>query len=59
MDMDSFLPIDRHPRPRAVVEAQADALRGVTRSHGGLVALFDAEHDLATELGRPDWLEAA
>jgi len=59
VDVDSFLPIDRHPRPRAEVEAQADALRAVARSHRGLVALFGAEQDLPTELGRPDWLEAA
>jgi uncharacterized protein (DUF58 family) len=59
VDVDSFLPIDRHPRPRAAVEAQAGVLRAVTRAHGGLVALFDAGDDLASELGRPDWLEAA
>ena len=59
VDADSFLPIDRRPRPRADVEAQVDALRAVARSHGALVALFGADHDLATELGRPDWLEAA
>jgi uncharacterized protein (DUF58 family) len=59
VDADSFLPIERHPRPRAAVEAQTAVLRAVTRSHGGFVALFDADHDLATELGRPDWLEAA
>jgi uncharacterized protein (DUF58 family) len=59
VDGDSFLPIDRHPRPRAQVEAQADVLRAVARSHGGLVALFGSDQDLPTELGRPDWLEAA
>jgi hypothetical protein len=59
VDGDSFLPIDRHPRPRAQVEAQADVLRAVARSYGGLVALFGSDQDLPTELGRPDWLEAA
>jgi uncharacterized protein (DUF58 family) len=59
VDADSFLPIDRHTRPRAEVEAQGAVLRALTRSHGGFLALFDADHDLATELGRPDWLEAA
>jgi hypothetical protein len=57
--MDSFLPIDRRPRPRAEVEAQGDALRALARSHGASLALFDADQDLPTELGRPDWLEAA
>jgi uncharacterized protein (DUF58 family) len=59
VDMDSFLPIDRRPRPRAEVEAQGDALRALARSHGASLALFDADQDLPTELGRPDWLEAA
>ena len=59
VDMDSFLPIDRRSRPRAEVEARADALRALARSHGALLALFDAEQDLPAELGRPDWLEAA
>jgi len=59
VDVDSFLPIDRHPRPRGEVEAQADVLRAAARPHGGLVALLGADQDLATELGRPDWLEAA
>jgi uncharacterized protein (DUF58 family) len=59
VDMDSFLPIDRRPRPRAEVEAQTHALRALARSHGSLLALFDADHDLPAELGRPDWLEAA
>jgi uncharacterized protein (DUF58 family) len=59
VDGDSFLPIDRHPRPRAEVEARADVLRAVALSHGALVALLGADHDLGTELGRPDWLEAA
>ncbi|HUL80006.1 MAG TPA: DUF58 domain-containing protein [Vicinamibacteria bacterium] len=59
VDMDSFLPIDRRPRPRADVEAQAETLRTLARSHGSLLALFEAEQDLPAELGRPDWLEAA
>jgi uncharacterized protein (DUF58 family) len=58
IDMDSFLPIDRRARPRAEVAAQADRLRSLARSHGAPVALLDVEHDLALELGRPDWLEA-
>jgi uncharacterized protein (DUF58 family) len=59
VDMDSFLPIDRRPRPRAEVEAQGEALRALARSHGVSLALFDADQDLPAELGRPDWLEAA
>jgi uncharacterized protein (DUF58 family) len=59
VDMDSFLPIDRRPRPRAEVEARANALRALARSHGALLALFDADQDLPAELGRADWLEAA
>ena len=59
VDMDSFLPIDRRPRPRAEVEAQSETLRALARSHGSLLALFEAEQDLPAELGRPDWLEAA
>jgi uncharacterized protein (DUF58 family) len=59
VDVDSFLPIDRRPRPRAEVETQADALRELARSHGCFLALFDAEQDLPAELGRPGWLEAA
>jgi uncharacterized protein (DUF58 family) len=59
VDGDSFLPIDRRPRPRAEVEAQADTLRALARSHGSFLALFDADQDLPTELERPDWLEAA
>jgi uncharacterized protein (DUF58 family) len=59
VDMDSFLPIDRRPRPRAEVEARAYALRALARSHGASLALFDADQDLPAELGRPDWLEAA
>jgi uncharacterized protein (DUF58 family) len=59
VDMDSFIPIDRRPRPRAEVEEQAVRLRELARSHGALLALLGAEQDLAAELGRPDWLEAA
>jgi uncharacterized protein (DUF58 family) len=59
VDMDSFLPIDRRPRPRAEVQAQADALRALARSYGVFLALFDADQDLPAELERPDWLEAA
>ena len=59
VDMDSFLPVDRRPRPRDEVAAQADALRTMARAHGALLALFDADRDLPAELGRPDWLEAA
>jgi uncharacterized protein (DUF58 family) len=59
VDMDSFMPIDRRPRPRAEVEEQADRLRDLARSHEALLAVLDAEQDLPTELARPDWLEAA
>jgi uncharacterized protein (DUF58 family) len=59
VDMDSFTPIDRRARRRAEAEAQAMALRGVARAHAALLALLDAEQDLPTELGRPDWLGAA
>jgi uncharacterized protein (DUF58 family) len=59
VDGDSFLPIDRRPRPREEVAEQAERLRDIAREHGALVALFDAEHDLGDELARPDWLEAA
>jgi uncharacterized protein (DUF58 family) len=59
VDKDSFLAIDRHPRPRGEVEAQAERLRDLARAHGALLALLDAAHDLGEELARPDWLEAA
>jgi uncharacterized protein (DUF58 family) len=59
VDMDSFIPIDHRPRARAEVEAQAERLRDLARSHGAMVALLGAEQDLPTELARPDWLEAA
>jgi uncharacterized protein (DUF58 family) len=59
VDMDSFLPIDRRPRPRADVERQAGVLRELARSNGAFLALFDADEDLPSALGRPDWLEAA
>ena len=59
VDMDSFMPIDRRPRPRTEVEEQADRLRDLARSHGALLAILDAEQDLPAELARPDWLEAA
>jgi uncharacterized protein (DUF58 family) len=59
VDMDSFLPIDRRPRPREAVEAQAERLRDLARAHGALVARLDADQDLEEELLRPDWLEAA
>jgi uncharacterized protein (DUF58 family) len=57
IDMDSFLPIDRRPRPRERVGAQAEELRDLARAHGALFACLDADHDLAEELLRPDWLE--
>jgi uncharacterized protein (DUF58 family) len=59
VDMDSFLPIDRRPRPRHEVEEQAAGLRGLARTHGALMALLGAEQDLPEELARLDWLEAA
>jgi uncharacterized protein (DUF58 family) len=59
VDMDSFLPIDRHPRPREEVTAQVERLRERARAHGALVAVFDAEDELGEELARPDWLEVA
>jgi uncharacterized protein (DUF58 family) len=59
VDGESFLPIDRRPRPREEVAAQAGRLRDLARTHGALVALFDAEDDLGEALARPDWLEAA
>jgi uncharacterized protein (DUF58 family) len=59
VDMDSFLPIDRHPRSREEVTAQVERLRERARSDGALVALFDAEDELGEELARPDWLEVA
>jgi uncharacterized protein (DUF58 family) len=59
VDGDSFLPIDRRPRPREEVAAQAERLRDLAHAHGALVALFDAEHDLGEALAHPDWLGAA
>jgi uncharacterized protein (DUF58 family) len=56
VDMDSFLPVTRRPRPREAARAQAEELRGIARDHGALVAVLDAEHDLPAELARPDWL---
>ena len=57
--MDSFLPIDRRPRPRVEASAEVERLRAVAGDHGALVACFDAGQDLAEELSRPDWLEPA
>jgi uncharacterized protein (DUF58 family) len=59
VDMDSFLPIERHPRSRPEVEKQARRLREVAGRHGALVSIFTAEQDLPEELARPDWLEEA
>jgi uncharacterized protein (DUF58 family) len=59
VDGDSFLPIDRRPRPRDEVAEQAERLRNLARDHGALFALLDAEDDLGEALARPDWLEAA
>jgi uncharacterized protein (DUF58 family) len=58
IDMDSFLPIDRRPRPREEVNERGEALRDLARAHGALYARLDSEHDLEAQLQRPDWLEA-
>jgi hypothetical protein len=59
VDMDSFVPIDEHSRPRDLVLEQAEELRALAHAHGALLAILDAERDLPSELARPDWLEAA
>lgn len=59
VDMDSFLPVDRHLRPRDQVGAQVERVRDVAGAHEALMAVFAAEHDLPEELARPDWLEDA
>jgi uncharacterized protein (DUF58 family) len=59
VDKDSFLPIDRRPRPRAEVDAQCAELRAVAEGAGARLAVLSADHDLQEELGRPDWLGAA
>jgi uncharacterized protein (DUF58 family) len=59
VDMDSFVPIDEHARPRDRVLEQAEEVRALAHAHGALIAVLDAERDLPAELARPDWLEAA
>jgi uncharacterized protein (DUF58 family) len=59
VDMDSFVPIDEHARPRDRVLQRADAVRGLARTNEALFAVLDAEHDLPAELARADWLQAA
>jgi uncharacterized protein (DUF58 family) len=59
VDQDSFLPIDRRPRPRSDVQAQAEELRSLSHAHDALLAVLGAEHDLEGELLRPDWLGSA
>jgi uncharacterized protein (DUF58 family) len=58
VDKDSFLPIDRHARPRDEVRAQRADLTAFLRSRGARVAVLDADHELDEELARPLWLEA-
>ncbi len=59
VDQDSFLPIDVRSRPRGDVQARTEELRSLCHAHGALLAVLGAEHDLAVELMRPDWLESA
>jgi len=59
VDQDSFLPIDRRPRPRSEVQERTEELRSLCQAHGALLAVLGAEHDLEAELMRADWLGSA
>jgi uncharacterized protein (DUF58 family) len=59
MDEDSFLPIDKRPRPRDEVAARVAALADTCRGLGALLAVLGAEDALAESLERPGWLEVA